>query len=65
MEAQITALGKLVERERAKNRILIQALNDIKNLDEYLENEWGDPSERAIEALQKIREFDKESEKPV
>jgi hypothetical protein len=37
--------------EKVQTKSLIDALNDIKNWDDQLEDEWGDPGFRAIEGL--------------
>jgi hypothetical protein len=42
-----------IEKLQAGNKILINALQDIKNWTEELEHEWGDPGARAINALNK------------
>ncbi len=47
----IEFLEEAKELERKQIKHLVDALNDIKNWDDQLEDEWGDPGFRAIEAL--------------
>jgi hypothetical protein len=44
----------LERRDNSKMQLAIKALKDIKNWDDDLEDEWGDPGERAKDALDKI-----------
>lgn len=49
-------LMDLLEKEKKQITPLIDALEDIKNWDDDLEEEWGDCGERAISALKIFKE---------
>lgn len=63
MQWQSQNLNKMTEQEqieilKQKLRVAEQALNDIVRWDDDLEDEWGDPGERANSALEKIMIID-------
>jgi len=47
---------ELLEKEKKQITQLIDALEDIKNWNDDLEEEWGDCGERAISALKIFKE---------
>ena len=51
-------LKQALELVKSKLKLAEQALNDIVRWDDDLENEWGDPGNRANAALQKIMILD-------
>ena len=58
MENKIKALEVNLEQTKAKLKVAIKALQDVKKWDDDLEDEWGDPGERANSALEKIAVLD-------
>ena len=58
MENKIKALEANLEQTKAKLKVAIKALQDVKKWDDDLEDEWGDPGERANSALEKIAVLD-------
>lgn len=58
MEDKIKALEANLEQTKAKLKVAVKALQDIKKWDDDLEDEWGDPGERANSALEKISVLD-------
>ena len=59
MQWRLQNLKKMTEQEqieilKQKLRVAEKALNDIMKWDDDLEDEWGDPGERANAALEKI-----------
>jgi predicted transglutaminase-like cysteine proteinase len=52
----IVKCKKLIEVEKEQVNPLVNALNDIKNWDEILEDLWEDPGYRAIAALKIYKE---------
>jgi len=51
-------LTQALELAKSKLKVAEQALNDIIKWDDDLEDEWGDPGERANSALEKIMILD-------
>jgi hypothetical protein len=47
-------MKKMIKSLDYKLMVAKQGLSDIKHWDEDLEEEWGDPGERASEALKEI-----------
>jgi hypothetical protein len=58
MEDKIKALEANLEQTKSKLQVAEKALNDIVKWDDDLEDEWGDPGERANFALEKIMILD-------
>jgi len=63
MQWRLQNLKKMTEQEqieilKQKLRVAEKALNDIMKWDDDLEDEWGDPGERANAALEKIMIID-------
>lgn len=59
----VTKLRKMTDKEqieilKQKLRVAEEALNDIVRFDDELEDEWGDPGERANAALEKMMIID-------
>jgi hypothetical protein len=47
-----------LEQTKSKLLVAVKALQDVKKWDDDLEDEWGDPGERAGRALEKIDMID-------
>jgi hypothetical protein len=58
MSKEVENLKQALELAKSKLQVAEKALNDIVKWDEDLEDEWGDPCERANSALEKIMILD-------
>lgn len=58
MSKEVEQLKQALELAKLKLQVAEKALNDIVKWDEDLEDEWGDPRERANDALEKIMILD-------
>ena len=58
MSKEVEQLKQALELAKAKLQVAEKALNDIVKWDDDLEDEWGDPGERANSALEKIMILD-------
>ena len=58
MEDKIKALEANLEQTKAKLKVAVKALEDVKKWDDDLEDEWVYPWERANSALEKIAVLD-------
>ncbi len=58
MSKEIENLRQALELAKQKLQIANKALDDIMKWDDDLEDEWGDPGNRANSALEKIMILD-------
>jgi len=58
MSKEIENLKTALELATSKLQVAEKALNDIVRWDDDLEDEWGDPGNRANSALEKIMILD-------
>jgi hypothetical protein len=58
MSKEVENLKTALELAKSKLQVAEKALNDIVRWDDDLEDEWGDPGERANSALEKIMILD-------
>jgi len=58
MSKQKEQLTQALELTKSKLKLAEQALEDIIKWDDDLEDEWGDPANRANSALEKIMILD-------
>ena len=58
MSKEVENLKQALELSKSKLQVAEKALNDIVKWDDDLEDEWGDPRERANSALEKIMILD-------
>ena len=58
MSKEVEQLKQALELAKSKLQVAEKALNDIVKWDDDLEDEWGDPKERANSALEKIMILD-------
>lgn len=54
MSKEVENLKTALELAKSKLQVAEKALNDIVRWDDDLEDEWGDPGNRANSALEKI-----------
>ncbi|MBC7382806.1 MAG: hypothetical protein H7296_07390 [Bacteroidia bacterium] len=55
---KVEQLNQALELVKSKLKLAENALNDIVKWDDELEDEWGDPGNRANSALEKIMIID-------
>ena len=58
MSKEVEQLKQALELAKLKLQVAEKSLNDIVKWDDDLEDEWGDPAERANAALEKIMILD-------
>lgn len=58
MSKEIENLKTALELAKSKLKVAEKALNDIVRWDDDLEDEWGDPGNRANSALEKMMILD-------
>lgn len=58
MSKEIENLKTALELAKSKLQVAEKALNDIVRWDDDLEDEWGDPGNRANSALEKMMIMD-------
>ena len=58
MSKEVENLKQALKLAKSKIQVAEKALNDIVKWDDDLEDEWGDPGERASRALEKIAMLD-------
>jgi hypothetical protein len=58
MSKEIENLKTALELAKSKLQVAEKALNDIVRWDDDLEDEWGDPGNRANSALEKMMILD-------
>ena len=58
MSKEVEQLKQALDLAKSKLQVAEKALNDIVKWDDDLEDEWGDPVERASRCLEKLALLD-------